>query len=222
MNYTALEAIATATGTIITLAGVYAAYRIARRADALNESTRDVARIATLQDWRRDVREWAAEVIDEMSQVEQAHAEASDRPVATYRLSALLDRGRHFFINERRDEHGVEKESAYRGWRHAALDPIEAAIGVASLTRGLGKHRTASDALQSMRRHFVSRLQDVLAVEEQTNQIAVLIRATSRSGDPTLGGLLPSPTSIPAGADGLLGGAQRYLRKERSMPEETG
>lgn len=215
MDFSPLEAVATAVGAVLTGIGVVAAWRIARRAEQINESTRRVASVTTLQDWRRDIREWASCVIDEMAVLEDQILTRSDARVRSPRLSALLDRGRLFFPNPDKDQHGLDKPAAYRGWRHAILDPIEATIGVAAGERGLGRYRTRYEAMLDMRRHFVSRVQGVVDPESQNAEIARLIRETSTSTDSTMGGLLPSDDEIPSGADALLHGT---LSIPRSRP----
>lgn len=140
MDYAALEAIAAAIAAVLTGIGVYAAWRIARRADQINDSMRRVASVATLQDWRRDIREWAAQVIGEMSALESQVLASEDAIARSPRLSALLDCGRMFFPNRDKDKYGLDKPPAYRGWRHAVLDPIEATIGVAAREHGVGKY----------------------------------------------------------------------------------
>ena len=186
------------------LIGVVAAWQVARRAHQVSEATRQVSVFATLLEWRRELRNWAAEVIDEIGLIQSQVADAGDLAIPIARLSALLERGRHFFPNQDRDKYGLEKIEAYRGWRHAVLDPIAAAIRVASLHSGPGKYSSRAEAIEDMRRHFVSRTQGVLGVDDHIMQIAGLIRQSARSADPTLGGLLPAPDRIPNGAEAML------------------
>jgi hypothetical protein len=90
---------------------------------------------------RGDVLAWANEVIYELQtllllcilkepelDVVVAKEKLQD---AIFNTSILIERGRLFFKNEVIDDHGKEKETAYRGYRPKILDPIVTAHQIA-------------------------------------------------------------------------------------------
>jgi hypothetical protein len=95
-------------------------------------------------------------------------------------LSALIDRGRFFIPNHLPETVGPGKPSAFRGLRHPALDYLVAAerllAGPASDLSGV--FPSAQAALVSMKRHFVSQIQEILDPRTQNKAIAKRIRAS--------------------------------------------
>jgi len=78
-------------------------------------------------------------------------------------LSAAIDKGRLYFPNRQDDAYGLEKEAAYRGHRHAALDRL---VGVYDLLDGVSHSLTDRAARSETReqaicykREFVSIVQ---------------------------------------------------------------
>src|SRR5690349_19147453 len=128
MNPTLAGIIIGALGAIITLAGValawYTGGKTARTAEARN---RLIAHAAA-SEWLRDLRTWASEAIDVLSQSSSLCREAGETDCPSqlrachHKLSSLVDRGRLFLPNLPA-EVGQNKPTAYRGWRHSALDP---------------------------------------------------------------------------------------------------
>lgn len=86
-----------------TLLGVLVGYRLALRRE-----------MGTVE-WMQEFRGWAAEVIGVMARAEYATAleapTSSDLAAWRAELSALVDRGRLFVPNTRRDEYGQHKRS---------------------------------------------------------------------------------------------------------------
>jgi hypothetical protein len=191
-------------------------------------SQQRLATLSTAADWLRDLREWASEAIDVLAEASYTcgHGDRTSEDCAErlrscrYRLSALVDRGRFFVPNQSVGEFGGEKPSAYRGWRHAALDPLVAAERVLSGEVEFGRFATREKALIEMRRQFVSAIQRILAPDVHNREIARMIHEGNahRTADATLGGLLPDEKSVPTGAERLLVGDPRMQGSPSSRP----
>jgi hypothetical protein len=90
---------------------------------------------------REDVLAWANEVISALETlllvciVDDSHLDEAQAKRKITKLifdtSILIERGRMFFKNEVVDDHGREKEPAYRGYRPLILDPIVVAHQIA-------------------------------------------------------------------------------------------
>jgi hypothetical protein len=175
------------------------------------KSQQHLAGLGVTAEWLREVRAWAAEAIDLLSEAEycvppsQKNGPADSIGTCRHRLSAIIDRGRLIFPNQPFEEIGIEKPSAYRGLRHAALDPLAAAVRV--LDGVSGRYETPGEALHDLRRHFVSIVQRVLAPEQHNQEIARMIKQSNPGYDATATGLLPGG-EVPDGAEALLWGAQ--------------
>jgi hypothetical protein len=219
MDPARVESIATAAAAGIAIVGVAVTVYFARRAERASHDAYSRAGLTTLQDWRRDLRGWADEAIDVMSALEYhlqfggAVADVESR-TAVHRLSALIDRGRYFFPNQDRETHGLDALPAFRGYRHAALDPLVAALRVAE-GFAFGRFDSPAEAVREMRRIFVSLTQSVLDPDHQNTRIAELIRESHLEGasDEATKALRPSGVEIPPGAAALLEkGATSRLR----------
>jgi len=183
-------------------------------------SNRVATHVAALE-WSRDLRSWASEAIDVLACASYATADTDKKRIdrsselvhCRHRMSALIDRGRFFFPNQQDDQVGGDKPTAYRGWRHRALDPLVAAEVILSGRVGSGKFESRSEALIAMRREFVSSIQRVLAPEIANAEIARLVRDAhvARTYDASLGGLIPQETAAPSGADRLLYSPQKSV-----------
>ncbi|MGJ5037874.1 MULTISPECIES: hypothetical protein [unclassified Bradyrhizobium] len=127
-----------------------------------------------------DIREWGEEVVDALS--EAVHLCDLDPkrldPVSGFKgesfferrhrllvaISSMIDRGRWFFPNTRVEDHGMDKEPGYQGFRHEVLD------GLVSAYKSLGRvdcqnkqnNQARRDELTGCKRHFVGRLQIIL------------------------------------------------------------
>lgn len=126
--------------------------------------------------------------------------------VCRYRISAIIDRGRFFFPNQHVGSKGLHKPGAYRGSRHAVLDPLVAVERVLGGDASTVEFGGRGSAIVHIRREFVSRVYSVLSPQTHNLQIARLIHQSdaARASDPTLGGLLPDRTTILPGADSSL------------------
>jgi hypothetical protein len=182
-----------------------------QRADAHAASERRHASFNTVSEWSRDLREWAGEAVDVLSEAtylcetEESSEHHAQIFSCRHRLSSLIDRGRFFLPNIRRDEWGLHKPYAYRGFRHSGLDPLVAAEHVLS-TGTTGRFSDRKHALVEMKREFVSSIQQILDPERHNQEVARMIHEGLRaeSNDPTLGGLLPDHGKIPLGTQGIL------------------
>lgn len=103
------------------------AQRTAARALHIDEQT-------FVTDYIRDLRTWAEQVINTFSEAIMLTDPQSSigggpdggalRERCRQQLSSLADAGRFYFPNRDRDTYGIDKESAYRGIRHKALDAV--------------------------------------------------------------------------------------------------
>jgi hypothetical protein len=185
----------------------------AERAEALAASERRHASFNTVAEWRRDLRDWAAEAIDILSEAaylcDDSEPDTAENRARTFscrhRLSSMIDRGRFFLPNIRKDEHGVDKPYAYRGFRHSGLDPLVAAERVLS-TGSTGSFTDRKHALVAMKREFVSAIQQILDPERHNQEVARMIRDghEAASDHRELGGLLPDLQTMPLGAEAML------------------
>ena len=88
--------------------------------------------------WNANVEQWACHVIDVMTQLHYQfdkleHAKAVDESCElAIKLSILVDQGRLYFPNVMRDQHGTERQVARQGYRSAVLDPLVAAVKIAT------------------------------------------------------------------------------------------
>jgi hypothetical protein len=177
-------------------------------------------------DWLRDLRAWAGEAIDVLADAAYESARGdplSESPHSTglkshrSHLSSLIDRGRLFLPNETDVGIGSHKPRAYQGLRHPALDALVAAERILGGDADLGSFPDRKAALIGVRREFVSTIQAILDPKSYNREIARLLHLAVefRKNDPTVGGLLPKPDSIPTGAKGLLQLASRRYDRER-------
>jgi hypothetical protein len=178
-------------------------------------------------DWLRDLRDWASEGIDILTEASSycprdlTSATEADRDTikrCRCRLSALVDRGRLLLPNMHESVYGDRKESAYRGYRHHALDALVAAERVLDGKARLWEFPDPKVALIGLRREFVSIMQTILDPASANRAVANVLRHAyeDRKKDATLGGLLPNPSTAPKGAEGLLYSASlRYKASNR-------
>lgn len=225
--------VAGAAGALAAVVGVLVAYVGGRRAERIAVGSSQIAAHQTIADWQRDLREWASEAVGVLSRASYAcaledeggHLSTTELWISRHELSALIDRGR-FFLPNLPAPIGEGNPVAYRGWRHAALDPLVAAERVLGGAAGSGVYNDREAALVAMRREFVSSIQSILAPDRHNAWLAELLSqtGTARASDPTLGGLLPTDADVPTGADRLLSHepharfAKRYAHTAGTMP----
>ncbi|WOD30057.1 hypothetical protein RYH70_08260 [Alloalcanivorax xenomutans] len=192
-------------GVVIALAACLMSYRLGRRSEF------------AVAEWMREVRSWAEKAIGELSHATYAvmdeECTAQDRHSFARNISALVEVGRFYFPNQSVD-YGRNKPLAYQGLRHAALDPLVAAVRV--LNKGTDSEVDVSRVLYELRREFVSLVFNVLGPAHHNRMIGRMIREShlSRRNDSTVGGLVPSDDSVPPGADYLLRSIIGRLRSE--------
>lgn len=201
------------------------AYRAAVHQNRLSASS-------VAADWLRDLRSWAFEVIDVLSEasyvaqkggLEETSEVSACLHRSRHRLSALVDRGRFLLPNERSQEYGDYKPNAYRGLRHHALDSLVAAESILGDDLPLLAFPDKKHALVGLRREFVSAIHAIIDPQSTNRKIAAMLRIADegRVKDPTLGGLLPDASKIPTGAQGILETASlRYDRAEKEAKIE--
>jgi len=172
-------------------------------------------------EWMREVRAWASKAINVLSQASYAakakEAGHMEQVRWVQELSALIEMGRFYLPNQRQDEYGMDKPLAYRGFRHAALDPLVAAVWA---IEGDAKSTVPKAAiLRELNREFVSALFRILGPEHHNKEVARIIRTghSSRTDDLTVGGLLPGG-SIPPGAKAVLQKVISRVEGRSSVP----
>jgi hypothetical protein len=207
-------------GVVSALAAIGAAFvswRAARQSERSASNQQRIATHSAASEWLRDLREWASQCIDVLAEASYTcgHGDREKEDCAAqlracqHKISALIDAGRFFLPNQNAETVGKHKPTAYRGWRHAALDPLVGAERVLSGEVGSGRFSSRESALIEMRREFVSAIQRILAPDLHNKEIARMIREGNeyRASDRTLGGLLPDDTTVPTGAERLLFGS---------------
>lgn len=204
---------------VLTGLGALAAFYAATRQNRLTATS-------VAADWLRDLRAWASEAVDVLAESNytcrknNSTLSESEQTIHTrcrYRLSALIDRGRFLLPNEREEEYGDHKARAYKGLRHPALDALVAAERILDDAIDLLAFPDKKVALIEVQREFVSIIQAILDPRSMNKTVAAILRHAQegRRKDPSFGGLLPDPSKIPEGAEGLLYAAS--LRYEERM-----
>jgi hypothetical protein len=188
-----------AVGILIALGNAWSAWYMSKKIRHLNA-------LSAVEGWRRDVRAWAGASIELLSRsiyccwdddVDQSHL----RREYVHQLSAQVELGRMFFPNIPAQHVGADKPTAYQGYRHTILDPLVAVIQVLEHPQKTGVYQSPKEAVEAMRRRFVSQVQKILRPSDQNHTIAELIRSTAKKApDETFGGLLPNIDSVPLGA----------------------
>lgn len=171
---------------LIAALSLAAAWYLGMRAERSSADQYRLSANAFASDWFRDLRGWASEAIDVLS--EAAYAAPGRRDTAPmepelkrscqHRLSALIDRGRFFIPNYTPDEIGLHKPPAFRGIRHPALDYLVAAERVLSDAEPeyIKQFGSVRGTLVVIKREFVSEIQEILDPRSQNKAIADLIK----------------------------------------------
>lgn len=141
-------------------------------------------------DWFRDLRSWANEAIEVLSEASYCCVGANGNVDSTstiavkcrHKLSALIDRGRFFLPNDAHEDYGTHKPAAYRGIRQSALDYlVEAEQVLAGHKRAelaiFG--RNSEEVLVNLRREFVSSVHDILDPRERNKELKALLASAS-------------------------------------------
>jgi hypothetical protein len=168
-----------------------------RQEAAAREATR--RREVGVAEWMRALRDWASEAIDVLSEAVyasdgiQGHVPSDDARRYIPRLSALIDRGRLFFPNQYKEKYGTNKPPAFRGLRHAALDPLVSALivleGNAEVLKEVHDYVADNrrDVLRELQMEFVSHIQQILDPGGHNQKIAWIIKDSEEQTDTILG-----------------------------------
>jgi hypothetical protein len=189
--------------TVITvIVGIFALGYQRNQAEATRrqeETTRETARRREVgvAEWMRDLRDWASEAIEVLSEAVYA-SDGTQEPVPSDArryippLSALIDQGRFFLPNQYTEQYGTHKLPAFRGYRHAALDPLVSAFIVLEgkfkdeeLQNYVARNRRA--VLRELQMEFVSHIQQILDPEGHNQKIAGIIRDSQAQAEKILG-----------------------------------
>jgi hypothetical protein len=83
-------------------------------------------------------------------------------------LSSLIDRGRLFLPNHRREEYGQHKDEAYQGYRHPALDQLVGAFneGKKISCENVESHMSSYKQIEKRKRLFIGIIQNVIETDE--------------------------------------------------------
>jgi hypothetical protein len=156
---------------------------IDRRSHHLELSRASVEINMLLLEYYRDLRAWADEVIEVMSEtgylcdLDPKRATSIDffgqRHSCLYRLSALLDRGRLFLPNIKEDQIGTSKPNAYKGLRQKALDLVSSAIEQLEKLSYVDQQTNLQvrKRFMDIKRDFTSELQALLDTRQQVADI---------------------------------------------------
>lgn len=171
---------------LIAALSLAAAWYLGKRAERSSIDQYRLSASAFASDWFRDLRGWASEAIDVLSEAAyvapgRRDADPMDPELNRryrHQLSALIDRGRFFIPNYTPDEIGVHKPPAFRGIRHPALDLLVAAERVLSDAEPAYIERFGSVrvTLIAIKREFVSEVQEILDPRSQNKAISDLIK----------------------------------------------
>ena len=134
-----------------------------------------------------ELRHWADDVVDEMSEAiflsyveQEAPADIGfyeRRGKALWRLSSLLDRGRFFLPNLEHETRALHKYPAFRGIRQPALDDIKTVFDLVRRLRN-DRHPLPSakirEGITDAKRHFVSEIHEILGPRQRRSRLEKL------------------------------------------------
>jgi hypothetical protein len=119
-----------------------------------------------------DILSWGNQTIDNLSRLESiaymdvahitlVHEFNAKKIEYMAVLSSAIDKGRMYFPNVQREEHGVHKDSAFRGHRRPILDALVGAYSAAEQFKfgDAGAMLKVKDEINLSRRRFVAELQ---------------------------------------------------------------
>jgi hypothetical protein len=132
-----------------------------------------------------DVLHWGNATIETLSQLESIASVGDSHPELVTRylikklecmaeLSAAIDKGRMYFPNVQKDDHGTNKDPAFRGYRRPILDALADAYH-ASANYQFGdalSMQTVRKEINLSRRRFVSELQKAVDPERRLRFLA--------------------------------------------------
>lgn len=212
------------------------------------ETARETARRQEVgvAEWNRDLRAWASEVINVLSEVvyasdDMSGAAPSDMHRYKSRLSALADRGRFFLPNRYTPKYDPDnsKPPAFRGSRHPALGPVVAAVkALDDEAREELKEELYDDiidyviehrrgVIRELQREFVSYIQQILDPKGHNEKLADLIehsekKAKEREEEVKERTRAISGLSFGPGATALLAIVVERLRRNKEQYPRSG
>ena len=144
-------------------------------------------RVAFRQNYFKEIRVWADEVSDLMSEAmhlcdldpKKMTAETffDRRHRLRIALSSMIDRGRWFFPNLELDDHGKNKPPGFRGYRHEILDGIVRAYRSVDAMNcdEQTKNGPVREDLFGARRHFVGCAQRIFDPAKQRSEFEKIV-----------------------------------------------
>lgn len=140
-----------------------------------------VESIKTIREYNKELREWANQVVDLMSQAghlcdidpQRDDNYFEKRHQLLIQLSSYIDRGRFFLPNDGADQFGHHKPSAYKGFRSAALDHLVTCYRLTQKVNLLEQapNKELREPLMEAKRRFVSSVQDKLDPRKLENDM---------------------------------------------------
>lgn len=182
--------VATVASPLVAFIAAVIAVVVARRSERLYEYQQRLDRNLVLIEYFRDLRLWAEQVIDTMSElvyvcdldpsIKGSFDVFALRHGLRQRLSALGDRGRLMLPNIHDDAVGHDRPSAFRGLKQQALDLVITAHDLAGQLdyRSKEPNRELRERAVAVKRDFVSEMQEILDARAREQAIREL-RGTS-------------------------------------------
>ena len=147
----------------------------------------ELERRVQFQDHSRDIRSWGACVIQKMSEAvilcemnpQKMKGEFyKRRQELRADISSLLDQGRMYFPNIKKNRIGLSKEGAYRGLRQKALDRVAECYRLVSGINYIEQkpNKKLQECMVKKRREFVSELQKALKARQMETITKKLIK----------------------------------------------
>jgi len=196
-------------GVMVAIVGTWIAWYVARRGEL------------GLLEWMTELRAWTSDGLAALAEARAVMTVSAidDEQVArkidcVTRISALIDRGRMYLPNERRDDAKDKKKPfGYRGYRNAALDPLVAAVRVLEASPPI---TDAPAVLFELQREFTSEIYRVLRPDHYSRRIAAKIKrgVESRNKDPMLA--RDTTGEIPRGATEVLAQVRERVKAKRN------
>ena len=171
---------------LVTIIAAAVSIVAARFAWVAAKRARVVQVLTFLQKTYTDIRAWADQVVEAMSEatllcdLDPQKTTSPDffarRHQLRVKLSTLIDRGRWFFPNTHHEQVGIHNHTAYRGIRPAAMDAVVAVFDlVGSLDYKLQAPNVSRRSLiVDHKRQFVSEIQNVLDPRERETEMEVV------------------------------------------------
>ena len=151
---------------LVSIASIYLALKATKEAGGFSER---VHKTQFAMAWQENVVEWAYECIDVVSRMRIEIELISNKDTANSvlnlaKLSSLIDQGRLLFENDRKNEYGEHKQTAYRGFRPTLLDHLVDSYACYKHFQfgGAENPKGVIETLETLQRNFVSEIQDII------------------------------------------------------------